>query len=129
MSRGHDRERAVQDLLQGEDWWVGRIAGSLGDVDLVAARAWRADTPLVRNPETRLQLRRLLFVEVKSTAGGPYERFGPKARADLSFAARLAGAEAWLVHWPPRKQPEWIPASHWPSQRPPESADRMETNT
>lgn len=98
MSRGHDRERAVKALMQAEDWWVSRAAGSLGDADLVALRAGR--TPRL--------------VEVKSTAGGPYERFGPKDRADLLFAATLAGAEAWLCWWPPRCTPRWIPSDEWP---------------
>lgn len=98
MSRGHDRERAVKALMQGEDWWVARAAGSLGDADLVALRA--GSTPRL--------------VEVKSTAGGPYEHFRPADRLSLIFAAQLAGAEAWLCWWPPRAKPKWIPAHEWP---------------
>ena len=98
MSRGHQRERAVRLVLENEDWWVCRAAGSLGDADLVALR-----------DGTRPRL-----IEVKSTAGGPYERFGPAERARLTFAAALAGADAWLAWWPPRGQLRWISAAEWP---------------
>lgn len=99
MSRGHDRERALKALLEGEDWLVVRAAASLGVADLVALRD--GSRPRV--------------IEVKSTSGGPYERFQPAERARLSLAARLAGAEAWLVWWPPRTKPRWIAESEWPS--------------
>lgn len=98
MSRGHDRERAVRRLLEGEDWWVCRAAGSLGDADLVALKPGR----------------RPLLVEVKSTAAGPYHSFGPKDRADLRWAGALAGADVTLCWWPPRGKPKWLPASEWP---------------
>jgi Holliday junction resolvase len=101
MSRGHDRERAVKALLIGQDWWVTRAAGSLGDADLVALK--RGHRPLM--------------IEVKSTAGGPYERFGPKQREDLLFAADLAGANAVLVWWPPRSAPKWLWPASWPVVR------------
>ena len=56
MSRaGHNRERQVKAWLQGQDWWVCRAAGSLGDADLVALKPGR-----------------VLLIEVKATAGGPY---------------------------------------------------------
>lgn len=97
-SRGHSRERAVKALLEEQGWFVTRAAGSLGDADLVALKAGRVPR----------------LIEVKSTAGGRWERFGPKARADLLFAAGVAGAEAWLVWWPPRGKPEWVASSSWP---------------
>lgn len=98
MSRGHDRERAVRLQLETDGWIVIRAAGSLGTVDLVALRA--GEPPML--------------LEVKSTAGGPYERFGPVERATMIRAARVAGAHAFLVWWPPRKPPRWIPSSEWP---------------
>ncbi len=101
MSRGHNRERRVRDWLTDRDWIVVRAAGSLGCVDLVALKAGE----------------RPRLIEVKSTAGGPYERFGPADRAELSLNAEWAGAEAWLVWWPPRGQLRWIAEAEWPRAR------------
>lgn len=101
MSRGHDRERAVKAWFEARDWLVVRAAGSLGDVDLVCLRD--GYTPVL--------------VEVKSTAGGPYERFGPAAREELRLAARIAGAEATLAWWPPRGELRFIPSREWPGTR------------
>lgn len=101
MSRGHDRERRVRDWLTERDWVVVRAAGSLGEIDLVALKA--GETPRL--------------VEVKSTAGGPYEHFGPGERADLSQRAAWAGAGAWLAWWPPRGQLRWIPEAEWPKRK------------
>lgn len=101
MSRGHDRERAVKKLLEAEGWFVIRAAASLGFADLVALK--RGRLPMV--------------IEVKSTSGGPYERFGPEDRAALTRCADQSGAEAFLVWWPPRKQPVWISETEWPARR------------
>lgn len=98
MSRGHDRERAVKRLLEAEDYWVARAAGSLGDADLVALKDGK----------------RPLMIEVKSSAAGPYEHFRPKDRSDIVFAAALAGADAVLAWWPPRGKLRWIPSEEWP---------------
>lgn len=101
MSRGHDRERAVRRLLEDQDYFVARAAGSLGDADLVALRAGS----------------RSLLVEVKSTVAGPYHSFSPKDRIDLLFAAKLAGADAVLCWWPPHGKPMWIPPEQWPKSK------------
>lgn len=101
MSRGITRERQVRRLLEAEDWWVARAAGSLGDADLVALKAGK----------------RPLMVEVKSTAAGPFSHFGPKDRHDLLFAASIAGADAVLCWWPPRGKPTWIEPSAWPGRK------------
>lgn len=98
-ARGIDRERKVRDWLTERDWIAFRAPASLGVADVVALKAGR----------------RPLMVEVKSTAGGPYERFGPKDRADLLFAAEMAGADAELCWWPPRGQLRFIPSSEWPT--------------
>jgi Holliday junction resolvase len=98
MSRGIRRERQTRDLLREQGWWVARAAGSLGDADLIALK--HHQTPRL--------------IEVKSTAGGPYERFGPDARGRLIGAARLAGAQAWLAWWPANKPLHWIPEGDWP---------------
>ena len=97
--RGVQRERQVRDKLLSEDWLAFRAPASLGCADVIALRDGS----------------RPRLIEVKSTAGGPYERFGPAARARLSFAARLAGADAYLCWWPPRGQLRWIPEGEWPS--------------
>ncbi len=101
MSRGHDRERAVVAYLGDRDWLAFRAPASLGVADVVALRD---------GSRSRL-------VEVKSTAQGPYERFGPAERAKLAGAAALAGAEAWLAWWPPRGQLRWIAEQEWPEHR------------
>ncbi len=101
MSRGINRERQVRAVLEAEDWWTARAAGSLGDADVIALKDGR----------------RPLMVEVKSTAAGPYSHFLPKDRADLSFAAELAGATPLLAWWPPRGKLHWIAESEWPKVR------------
>lgn len=98
MSRGHNRERQVRLQLESEDWWVCRAAGSLGDADLVALKKGK----------------RPMLVEVKSSAQGPYEHFGPAERQRLIFAAELAGADAVLCWWPPRGRLRFVPSSEWP---------------
>lgn len=105
MSRGIDRERAVVRWYRDRDYVAGRAPASLGEFDVWAKRH-----------DTRLQL-----VEVKSTASGPYERFGPDARARLLAVAEMAGAEAWLAWWPPRGELQWIPASAWPKPAQPKA--------
>lgn len=110
MSRGHDRERAVRKVLEQDGWWTCRAAGSLGDADVVALRAYEIWT--AGRMKTRSEA---WLIEVKSTAGGPYERFGPAQRNELRAAAKRAGAEAVLAYWPPRKPLRWIPEEEWPS--------------
>lgn len=98
--RGHDRERQVRLLLEADDWFVVRAAGSLGDADLVALKDGRRP--------------RLIEVKSSSKERGPYADFGPQDRSEFSFAARLAGAEAWLIWWPPHGKPHWIAEFEWP---------------
>jgi Holliday junction resolvase len=109
VSRGHDRERAVKRLLQQEDWWVARAAGSLGDADLVALR--KGNCP------------RLIEVKSSSKERGPYADFGPDEREHLKWAADLAGGAAWLAWWPPRGQLVWFHSSEWPEPRRRRGAD------
>jgi Holliday junction resolvase len=95
--RGADRDRKVRDLLASEDWFAVCARGS---ADVVAIRA--GSVPRV--------------IQVKSTAGGPYERFGPLERNDLAFAARLGGADALLAWWPPRGKLRWLSEDEWPTR-------------
>lgn len=112
MSRGHDRERAVRAWYADRDWLAFRAPASLGVADVIAMRSVGL---LVHKdfvaafPRAEVEL-----VEVKSTAQGPYEHFGPADRARLSAAATLAGARAVLAWWPPRGKLQFIPESEWP---------------
>lgn len=99
-SHGIQRERQVRQDLEADAWWVTRAAGSLGDADLVALK--HGHTPRL--------------IEVKATAGGPYERFGPRERERLRRAARTAGATAELAYWPPRGRLRYIAETEWPGE-------------
>jgi Holliday junction resolvase len=96
--RGIQRERAVRNQLLEQDWLAFRAPASLGVADVIALRDGS----------------RPRLIEVKSTAQGPYEHFGPRDRAELSHAATLAGADAFLAWWPARGQLRWIPECEWP---------------
>lgn len=100
MKNGHARERQVKKLLEAEGWLVVRAAGSLGPVDLVAMKGcWR---PRV--------------IEVKANEGSPWMNFRGPERDAMRQIAIDAGADAFLCHWPSRKEPVWIPSSQWPKQ-------------
>jgi Holliday junction resolvase len=96
--RGRSRERAVADHLRGLDW-VCLKGTTFGVCDLAALKA--GEQPWL--------------IEVKSTAGGPYEQFRKDARAALLFVAEMAGAVAVLAWWPPRGQLRFIPSPEWPA--------------
>jgi Holliday junction resolvase len=100
-STGIARERKLRERLELDGWWTCRAAGSLGDADVIA---------LKQGHEPRL-------IEVKSTERGPFHSFGPADREALRLAAAKSGAVAWLVWWPCRKEPEWIPEWAWPGAR------------
>lgn len=97
--RGIQRERAVRDLLSGEDWLAFRAPASLGCADVIALRDGS----------------RPRLIEVKSTKAGPYHSFGPQARARLRFAGKLAGADVFLAWWPSRGKLKWISEREWPA--------------
>lgn len=100
--RGIQNERRTRRLLEDDGWWTCRAAGSLGDADVLALKAGE----------------RPRMIEVKSTKGGPWEKFGPADRRELLEAANRAGADALLCWWPPRKShPEWIESEFWPLTR------------
>jgi Holliday junction resolvase len=101
LSKGIVRERQVMAVLRAEGWVVYRAAGSHGHADLVALRA--GDPPRL--------------VQVKGTAGGPWEHFGPAERAALIAEAVQAGAVAMLCWWPPRRPVQWIGGDLWPRSR------------
>jgi Holliday junction resolvase len=101
QSRGTTRERQARKRLEADGWVVVRAAGSLGPVDLVAMRC--GHTPR--------------FVQVKSDRDGPYKNFGPAAREELARLAAQAGAEAYLLWWPPRSEPVFSGPHEWPAVR------------
>ena len=103
-SRGNARENQVATLLRDEGWIVGSMRHSAGGGDLIAARL----APAVDWDGTNLSKVRL--VEVKSTAAGPWEHFGPRDRQLMLDYAKVAGATAWLAWWPLRKKIQWIPS-------------------
>lgn len=96
--RGADRERAVRDLYRDRGWAAFRVSDS-SVCDVVAVKG-----------EVR-------FIEVKSTAAGPYNDFGPADREALQDAAIAAGAVAWLAWWPPRGDLREISEYDWPERR------------
>lgn len=109
VSRGIDRERAWCRRLRQEGWWAQRAPGSLGSVDVIAVRP-----RLLGNSQYGCDVH---MYEVKSTADGPYKSFGPRDREALRFEAQRAGAECFLVWWPPRSDPKVIPERDWPDDR------------
>ena len=98
MSRGHDRERALVHDLRASGWFAMRSPASKGVADVIALKAGH----------------RPRMIEVKSTTRSAFVAFGPAERDELRLAAELAGAEAWLVHWPKRSRPKWIRSTDWP---------------
>jgi Holliday junction resolvase len=103
--RGTQRERAVRDYLASRDWLAFRAPASLGVADVVALRDGS----------------RPRLIEVKSTAQGPYESFGPAARHTLRLAAELAGADAFLAWWPKNGELHWLHSTEWPGAQPVEA--------
>lgn len=96
--RGRTRENAVGDVLIEQGWGIGSRRHIPGPGDWLAVRADRA-------PQ---------LIEVKSTAGGPFERFGPSDRAELLAEAERIGAEPVIGWWPPRGKLDWIKTDRWP---------------
>ncbi len=97
---GAARERQLKERLCAEGWWCIRPAGSHGEADIVALRDGK--TPRM--------------IQLKANKdGGPYKNFGPAERAQLVEAAKIAGAQAFLVYWPARAHPQFIPADAFPT--------------
>lgn len=89
----------MREALDREGWWTCRAAGSFGAADIVALKQGHVPK----------------MIEVKSTARGPFAGFGPAKRDELISAAAKAGAVPWLLWWPPRDGPHWVPVSNWPA--------------
>lgn len=109
---GSARERKVKALLESENpdavgaptyvqdggYSVTRAPASIGEADLMCIKA---DAPN-------------LLVQVKANKGSPYMNFRFTERHALVLAATKAGAEAWLIHWPPHGKQVWIHSTDWP---------------
>lgn len=80
----------------------------MGDADIIAIRRRRDNF----GPNSDVML-----IEVKSTAAGPFSGFKPADRRELIAAADKCGATPWLVWWPSRGEPNWIPVCDWPPLR------------
>jgi hypothetical protein len=95
-SRGDQRDVKVRKYLEGLGFLVGSRRKIPGPADLVALRQ---RSPFVEHE--------LLLVEVKSTAQGVWERFGPRERLALSELARTHGGTGCVAWWPPHGPLSW----------------------
>jgi hypothetical protein len=107
--RGNQREVDLTNLLEADGWVVGSRRHIGGPGDLLAI--------------DQLTVDRILLCEVKSTAGGPWERYGPLDRRALGELGLAIDAIPCLAWWPPRangsKWFRWHPGveleSPWPA--------------
>lgn len=95
---GDRRERQVKDRLVAKGCIVRKARMSFGNADL-----------LVKWPNGRREL-----LQVKANKGSPWMNFRKEERAGLLEDADIAGAEAYLVHWPPHGEERWIHSKDWP---------------
>lgn len=112
---GAQRERQEVAYWRDEGWLSFRTGGhsaTRGQVDafdvadVIAMRQYGTDAPDDASE--------VLMIEVKTTAQGPFERFGPTEREALRLAAMIAGATPLLVWWPSRGTRREVPLSQWP---------------
>ena len=113
--RGRSREADLVRVLEQTGWVAVRAAS--GPVDVVALSGENAKHPAFGFEAGRETLWRPMLIQVKSTAGGPFERFQPSRRRQLVLAAEEAHAEAWLVWWPPGRSMKWIASTDWPKRK------------
>jgi hypothetical protein len=85
------------------DGWPVVKRFAWGAADVFAARL-EDDRPVLR------------LIQVKSTGGGPYERFSPRDREALLADAAACGAQAWLAWWPSYGALQWIDSTKWPKR-------------
>lgn len=102
----------MRDKLEPRGWLCGSRRHMGGAGDILAVRFVR-ENGMVHGGRA-CDWTRAILVEVKSTAAGPYEHFGPADRQAMLAAAGRCGAEAWLAWWPARKPLTWIPEHAWP---------------
>lgn len=112
---GNARELQVRRILEQDGWTVKKAYASFGAADLVATKLIVAEG--INSPVDDEVTMLKWLIQVKANKGNAYKNFGPKDREELKLEAKLAGARATLVHWPPRcDRPGgyWIDAQDWP---------------
>jgi Holliday junction resolvase len=97
--RGRSRELAVRDYYRALGYAAWRVAW--GTCDVLALKDGE----------------RPLLVQVKSTAGGPWERFIPRDRDALARDADQAGGDAVLAWWPSHGNLALYPRAAWPQPK------------
>lgn len=110
--RGSFLELECKRLLEAEGWLVVKAGGSLGNADLLASRRHGVSEPPTYFPDCA----QVLLVQVKGTAAGPFNAFGPKERAELLSDAEKAGGRAVLAWRAPRRKWRWFYGPEdWPN--------------
>ena len=99
-ARGRTAEIRLMAELAGSGWLCGSRRHLAGPGDVLAVRSDRMP----------------MLIEVKTTAKGPWERFGPKDRNRLRSASAAVGAEP-VVAWKPPRARAWkyIRLHEWPA--------------
>mgnify|MGYP001117449469 CR=1 FL=1 len=99
--RGAAKENRRARQLEADGWVCAVTRGSHGPFDILAVRAGR---------RPRLE-------QVKSTRT-PFSSFPPREREQLLELGRRAGADVFLVWFPPRSNdPVVIPPEDWPKRK------------
>lgn len=96
---GSARELKVKKNLEAKGWVVKKARMSFGNADLLCYHSYTKER---------------MLVQVKANKGSPWMNFRKDERAGLLEDAEIAGAEAYLVHWPPHGEENWIHSKDWP---------------
>lgn len=105
-----------------EGWVAWRVGGTSAfrgkdGIDVCDVVAMRGVTTVSLGGMAEACLAEVLMIEVKTTAQGPFERFGPTQREALILAAKLAGATPLLVWWPANGERRELTVAEWPLTR------------
>jgi hypothetical protein len=87
--------------LRADGWVCYRAAGSHGCADIVAMKFGN----------------RPRLVQVKASAQGAFEHFGPEDRQALIEEGFFADADPMLVWWPSGGELRYVPSDLWPGGR------------
>src|SRR6266496_4430153 len=98
---GARKERMVKEFMEQDGYTVRKARMSFGSADLLCEK--RENGKLER-----------ILIQVKANKGSPYKNFGKADRDALSEDARIAGAKAWLVHWPAHYDMVIYAEEDWP---------------